>query len=535
MPEITGGGSEIGGVLPGITLTDAEKVAAGSTVVKEGHATAAEVATAIEAEADVSWLARELNAYPNIAETASIFGHANLTVAKGASIFDSTKIIADRAAAICDALATAKAASIFEHVNLTVGRAASICDEAAFTAANAASMLTHANLTAPKAASILNDAGLDLAKAVSIFQHSNLSVSKANAICDHANLLSDREQAILYQFITDDDFARLLDILTYGAADTTIASDTAISDKNFYHSLTVNNGVTLTVNTVADEDSGVIMTGTLTNNGTIHRTAQGAAGGAAGQPGCGAGVKGGGGLLIVVKTLDNNNTIRAPGLAGNSGTLMDGLGNGGNGTAGALYRVGSDTVGAGGAGGAAGEDGAGGGSDGGAGGDGTGVDGGNGGAASYTTKTGAEIHAELLQAMVDYFIETVEGKAAPSAPQTFPDIFASGSGGGGGTNGHGACGGGGGGSGEIIVACDTYDNTGGTISADAGVGGNGGTEGSEDCGGGGGGGGFIYMLYKTQTAVGTLSMAGGNGGTGDANGENGAAPIVGETAIDVTA
>ena len=427
------------------------------------------------------------------------------------------------------ALMDAYVATVCNHTNLTAANLNLFCDHANIPSAKIKAILDTASVTvASQLGAMLEGMQLTTANASNVCQN-KYTTAQINAAFDNAIMSSDREQAIMYQMITDHYFQRLIDIITDGQSDVTISANTQIEDTTIYKDLTVDSGFTLTLHTASDSKSGIIIARTITNDGTITRTAQGAAGGARGTDGAGEGKKGGAGLIIVVKTLDNNNIISAPGINGETGTTVVASGNGGNGSNGALYRVGTDTPGAGGdctsvMGGISGA-----GSD-----RGAGVGGNNAaGTATYTTNTGAEINDLIFKATVDYFIETVQSKAAPSLPQAFIDVYNSGSGGGTGSDGTGAGGGGGSGGGEVLIACDTYDNTGGTISADAANGGNGGTEGTADCGGGGGGGGLIYVLYKTQTAAGTLQVALGTGGTGDHAGNNGA---VGTTsAIDITA
>lgn len=98
----------------GISLTDAEKKAAGPDLVNEGKVDASTVASLWDAEGDMGWLTEIINNL-SVAGTASIFNDANLS--------------------------TSKAVSICEHTNITVSKASSI--------------LSHANLSADKAQSIL--------------------------------------------------------------------------------------------------------------------------------------------------------------------------------------------------------------------------------------------------------------------------------------------------------------------------------------------------------------------------------------------
>jgi len=468
------------------------------------------------------------------AKSASIFEHANLTLAKLASIVEHANLTVARGASIFDHanLGATKAAGVFGHVNLSVSKGASIFDDANLTSAKSASIFDDANLTSAKSASIFDDANLTATRGAPIFSHANLTVANVNLICDHANLTSDREQAHLYQMVTDNVIGKIIDVITEGQSDVTISVNTQIEDTTIYKNLTINAGVTLTVHTTLGEKSGVIIARNITNNGTITRSPQGAAGGMRGR----YGGYGGGGLLIIVNTLDNNSIIEAPGQNAGWGHNNVG-GNGLPGSNGAIYRVGSQAVGVGGAGGGGTcEVGGGGGARSGAGGVASLYTGGVGGNVSYTATSGAQMHDLLMQATIDYFIEIVEGKAAPTTPQDFLDIY--GGGGGSGTRvSTGKSGAGGGNGGELIIACDTYDNTGGTIKTPGGNGCN--CESGDDHGGGGGGGGggIVYVIYRTQTAPGTLSANGGAFGTGGSAGcAAGSAGSAGATsAIGVTA
>ena len=199
-----------------------------------------------------------------------------------------------------------------------------------------------------KSALVFNEAGFSVANKALVFNEAGLTAMNANSICDHANLTSDHEQAILQQMSADQSVSKLIDIITDGLSVVTISADTQIEDTTAYKDLTVDSGYTLTVHTASDSKSGIIIARTITNNGTITRTPQGAAGGAACASGAGAGAKGGAGLLIVVKTLDNNATISAPGLAGGNAGAYTAECSGPAGSNGALYRVGTDIIGLGG-------------------------------------------------------------------------------------------------------------------------------------------------------------------------------------------
>jgi hypothetical protein len=310
------------------------------------------------------------------------------------------------------------------------------------------------------------------------------------------------EQSALFKMCEIDSLLDLINIVTEQSSNVTFSSNTTITDKNNYRSLTVDAGVTLTINTTSDLKSGVILAYDIINNGTISRTAQG------GYPG-------------------------------------------------EIHRISTDTIGTGGNGGN-GSYGGGGGSANGTGGTGSSQNGQNGGSVTHNTKTSTEISTLIYNACIDYLIETIESKTLLSTTHDFIDIYgvrggygAKGAGqwGGAGAGGGGLliiaktltntslintdggdggpshsmrAGGGGGSGGAIIIIVDTYDNNGGVIRSNGGVGGNGGASASEASGGGGGGaGGIIYILYKTQTNAGTLTVAGSSGGTGTSGGGNG--------------
>ena len=383
---------------------------------------------------------------------------------------------------------------------------ATIIDGASTDSIPANMLDTSSIFTLADIASIFDSSNLHATKGASIIEHDNLTTAKAEDITLHANLTPDREQALLRQVVVDEKIDKLMDIVTLNASNLTISADTTITDKNIYRSLTVDSGITLTVNTTSDLNSSVIIAYDIINNGTITRTVQGGASDASGN----------------------------------------------------AYRIGTDTIGAGGAGGdgTTAEDhfGGGGGATGGAGGTAGGGDGNVGGGMSYTTLTSTQIYTTLLNAVVDYFIRTVQSKSTPTSVQEFINVYGAGGGtghldsggkggggllivsktldnnslislnGGNGASGGGGYGGGGGGGngGQIIAFINDFDNTGGTIESN---GGNGGA-GNSDGGGGGGGGGIIYILYKTQVSAGTLSATFGTGGINATDGSAGTSSTI---------
>jgi len=473
-------------------------------------------------------------------EAALILNSANFEVEKAASVVNSANLTVDRAASIFNHanLAVEKIASICDHANLTADKAASIFNSTNLDISKAASIFDNTNLTVIKAASIINSANLTVARVTSIFSNVNLSNSRAKSIASElatntvytnydnieavfkgTSLLADDAQEILYSMAFE---SRLVDILTGTAGDLTVSSSTSISGVNRYGTLIVQSGITLTIN----GQPGGIICKTLSNSGTIAKSATGGAGGAPGRAGAGAGGDGGGGLITFADSLANGGVISADGANGGDGSTVTATGTPGDGGAGAFYRVGSDAAGSGGYGGAASTGNRGPGGVNGGGGGGGHLDGGEGGAgdgSSYTTfNTYADLAEEVRKAAIDWVIVNVFGRS-PSSTEAFPNAYGSGGGAGLGHDTYGADGGGGGGGGEIISLCLSLNNT-GTMRANGGNGGNGGTEGSYDSCGGGGGGGIVYALYKTLVSAGTLSAAGGvHGPTADYHGTDGTA------------
>lgn len=341
------------------------------------------------------------------------------------------------------------------------------------------------------------------------------SVSKAQNVIISKSLSSDKAQSILYSMIGIG-LSKLIDIITYGASNLTVSSNTTISGVNRYGTLTVNSGYTLTI----DGQPGVIVANTLNNYGTITKTITGASGGAGAQY-AGSGGRGGGGLIIFVKNLTNTNIIGADGANGGSGSTGASYSNGSAGSSGAFYRTDTDLPGNGGNGGYAAYCGVGNRNGGGGGGTGEpGYYGGNGGSSTITSMTSTALAETIAKSLIDWIMVNVFGKN-PTTTTSIPNVYGSG-GGGGASASTGNCGGGGGGGGQILVFCSVLNNT-GTIRANGGNGGNGGSQGSYDTGGGGGGGGMVYIFYKSLTNTGTLSASGGSGGSGDLSGYSGSA------------
>jgi hypothetical protein len=359
--------------------------------------------------------------------------------------------------------------------------------------------------------------------AASVLNSPNITAARAKGILADPNLTANKTQSILYNMPFG---SKLVDISTYGASDLNVTADTTITGVNRYATLTVASGVTLTV----DGQPAALIAKTINNNGTIAKTATGAAGGAAGGSGGGPGGKGGGGLIIFTDNLNNSGTVNADGAAGGNGSTTATSGDGGEGSDGAFIRVGTDVAGTGGNGGEGGG-GAGIGRVNGAGGGATlNYYGGLGGSSTYTTYTDYPTLADdIKKATIDWVIVNVYAKT-PTTTKSYPNMYGSGGGGGAVEDTVGCCGGGGGGGGEITALCITLNNT-GTIRANGGNGGNGGTEGPRDSSGGGGGGGIVYALYKSLTASGTLTATGGTYGSDDRLGTAGTAGTAKAVAI----
>jgi|GEM_PF-6886240 hypothetical protein len=381
-----------------------------------------------------------------------------LKVAQGG--FDMTfeqwkGLSADAAAAALNTMDTAKAASFLNYLVDGSGTSADT----------------------NKAALVVENANLTVAKAVSIFDNANLTSTKANAVLVHVNLAADKSQSILREM---SNYGKIMDIILVGASDTTVAGDTSVGSNARYNNLIVNNSVTLTLSAA---QTNVIIANTLTNSGTVSKTATTNGGG--------------GGLIFIVKNLVNRGSIVTA--TGYAPSAMAGA-------AGAMVRIGSDATGQGGNGGSYTYSGGVGNPNGG----GAGCGNTNyagvyvGGTVAYTTWTYDVFYQTLRNATIDWWLQNTAIKT-PSSPQAFPAIY-----GAGGALGNAGGWSGGGGGGEIIVLADAFDNNTGTISV---VGKNGGGNGASFCGAGGGGGGIVYGLYRTTLiSAGTLAASGGSGG-----------------------
>jgi len=287
-----------------------------------------------------------------------------------------------------------------------------------------ASVFNSSKLSPAKAALIFNSSYLSISKIVSILNNPNLSVAKAYSILSNANLSADRTQSILYNMPFN---SRLVDILTYGAGDLTVSSNTSISGVNRYRTLTVGSGVTLTIT----GQPGCLIVKTLNNSGTIAKSATGGAGGTPGEAGVGAGGAGGGGLIILADSFVNSGVISADVGNGRNGIDAVAYAKGGTGGSGVFFVVGTDVAGRGGDGGNCSGTSYNPGNVNGGGGGGFGATyvGGSGGGSSYISFSNyTSLATRILQSIIDWFIVNVLGKT-PSSTQAIPNVYGSGGGG----------------------------------------------------------------------------------------------------------
>jgi len=407
---------------------------------------------------------------------------------------------ADELAAVINGMSAADGASALEAMEIS----------------DAAAVVNSSNLSVANAAAIFDNTNISVFTVSDILDNSNLWASKAASVLGHANLDANRSQTVLYGMSS---FAKIIDIITSGASDATFAANGSITGINRYATLTINSGITLTVN----GQPGVIITSSLLNAGTIDKSKSGGMGGVGN---CGTGGAGGGGIVVISKYFNNGSVIRADGGSGGNGCWVGGSSRipGGTGGGGMFFRIDSDIVGDGGDGSGTGKGlgffGGGGGDDGSTSSGNPIYPGGNGGSVSYpvTLDTEENLYTEQRKAVVDWWLVNVVVKL-PMALKSFADAKGAG-GGGGGSGSHGA-GGGGAGGGSILILSDIFDNSNGTISADGGRGGN--SVANSFCGGGGGGG-IVYGLFRTLlVSDGAVSVEGGLGGDYDHDGQPGTA------------
>ncbi|MCK4473727.1 DUF4200 domain-containing protein [Candidatus Parcubacteria bacterium] len=402
-----------------------------------------------------------------------------LTAAHAATFCEAGTVNDDQLNAACDnaIMSSARIKAILDIGTVT-------------TAGHLGAMLEGAQLTAANAANVCENKYTDAQKAAA-FDNAIMTATKAASILDNTNLTADNTQSIMR---TMSNYTKIIDIIVDDASDTTISSNTSVSNEvKRYGDLTINSSITLTLD--AAHNRKVVIAKNVINNGTISKV--------------NLANNAGGGLIIITKNWDNNNLVKA-----------DGEGTDSIGAAGAIARIGTDAVGTGGDGGNSyGPSGAAGNPNGGGGGGGAfGSDPTPGGSVSYTDYTAASLYQTFRNATIDWWLANVGTVKNPISPQSFPNIYGASGGDRGYHNADFYGGYGGSGGGEIIVLSDVFDNTGGTLRANGSNGGDGHTA---NCsyyagGGGGGGSGLIYGLYRsTLTAAGILTASGGSGGNGN--------------------
>lgn len=349
----------------------------------------------------------------------------------------------------------------------------------------------------------------ELSKEMEKLQHNWTGDVLATAELDPAKAKSALDLAFPAGIQSDDDEFQdimralpldyLFDIIGQSVTnDKTFSSNSTISGFNAYHNLTIDSGITLTLD---GQPTTLLVTGTLDNNGTIVKSVTGAAGGS-GLSGGGDGGQGGGGVYIMARILDNSGVIKANGEGGYVSGSAGSQSHGNPGSNGLELTVGGTVrFGKGGDGGTAGS--AGNKNGGGGGADGTDTyDGGDGGGVNTQNFTSTEAYEHIQAVLVDLWMQNTEGRN-PSSPVNALDI--KGSGGGEGNEDSSipdADDGGGGGGGQILVCTYEFNNTNILRAAGAPHGGD---------VGGGGGGGSIIGTYKTLTSTGTIEMPGGVG------------------------
>ncbi len=480
---------------------------------------AVNVLNSISVDMAASYL--DLLSVDNITKAIQILDHVNMTVDRASLIMDNANLITAHAVSIIDNnnLSLSKAISIFDNANITAAKVSAIANTAGMSSTKIfdifnsgsltsldkiAALMNSTYITADQAAnyvnsgtdalmaSLLNSVYFTASEVATILINTNVLLSKEVSILSHVNLTADKAQSILRSMT---DYSHIIDIITSGASDTTIASPASLGSTTRYNTLT--NNSTLTLNA---SQTNVLIANTFTNSGTVTKTD--------------TSTNAGGGTIIIAKNFVNSNSITANG-GGTSST----------GSAGSVFRIGTDAVGRGGDGGNGWASVTGvGNHNGGGGGGGYTASASPGGTTNYiTNNTSADAYFLLRNATIDWYLENVTSKT-PTSSQSFPSIYGSAGGNRGYYNNlyYGGYGGSGGGS--VIVLADIFDNTGGTITTN---GSNGSSSGASlDGGGGGGGGGLIYGIYRTTlTAVGTLTSAGGAGGGGTRPGDAGATGI----------
>ncbi len=316
-----------------------------------------------------------------------------------------------------------------------------------------------------------------------------------------------------------------------------ISGDTTLARDMYYTTLVVNSGVKLDVNGFK-----VFAKTSITNAGTIRRNGNDGGNGGNGQANGGGSAAGGtagaGGVALTAGSLASvgagkDGTVGGQGSTGGSNDGSNGIAGGNTGDL--SYLIGTTTkapsktggtgygngVNSGGAGGSTGT------------------------AGTFTASTNPPRNATQAIMAIDTSVTVSQYQSSANS------LGATGGGGGAGNNAtsnFGGGGGGGGGTGSnggvLLLVSPTITNA-GTISANGGNGGNGGNAGNGTCGdtgavgagagatgagGNGGNGGAVILVYKTLTNSGTISVAGGTGGSPGSVGTSCGTGIIGGTA-----
>ena len=343
----------------------------------------------------------------------------------------------------------------------------------------------------------LSSGAITVDAVATLLASSQLSVSKLYSIL--ANMGANNVQSVLYRWVSDLALDRLIDLLTYGAPSATLNANVTFTGVNRFNVLNLN-GYTYT----ADGQPHVIIAQSINvpASSSIAKTPTGGAGGL----GPASGGRGGGGLIILTKSMTVAGTISADGARGSN--YGSGSGRGGGGGAGAMPTVfslspgnGSNTCSYGygnNAGGAPGA-GAGGGYD-----NSVYDAGGPGGTVSLTNySTINDFIQALVRPIVDWYTANILGKT-PATTSAFPACYGAGGGGG------GTCGGGGGGSGGFMFIYSPSLSLTGTLSASGGGGGDANTSISYCFNGGGGGGGLIFVVARGYVPQSKILVNGGS-------------------------
>jgi hypothetical protein len=347
----------------------------------------------------------------------------------------------------------------------------------------------------------------------SIAISTNVPVTTILALISNAALSATAAQGLLYGLANNYYYNKWIQTVTYNAPTSVTFSTNAVISTNVLiaQNITIASGVTVT----CAMKKHVVVPQNFNNQGTV------AAYGIGGQTyywtGGGGGGTGGGGVVVIaytaaVGTINVNGSPGQPGVAATSASLQQAPG-GGNGlflllsgmsvpSGGTTPGCASDIYGFpcynGGAGGA---------------GDFDNVCGSV--STVYSFPNGNDLVTYIIQAVSDWWLSNVVGKAPPSMTP-LPMVQGGGGAGGQGANATGVVGGGGGGGGGGEVIIYGYNVIAGTVDAAGGVGGTGCNTGGccSVTGGGGGGGGIALVFYGPGGLNGTMSynVAGGSGG-----------------------